>query len=369
MRIMHVTKKYPHALGGDAVVVSQLRKHQRTAGHDVSIVTSNCDEIANDEHVHKIGLADKSANLDRITLRRILSLVLLLFKMRRILEEERPDVIHTHSVDMAFCVSFAARRYGIPLVHTFHIVTFYDSQQLIIRRLCEIWLVRNAAPRSITAPNRYDVGRLRAAGLTQTMLLPNGVDESLWVTDPLVSERFTFLTFGRLEAQKGYEYLIKAAAKLRQVQPIPFEVIIAGEGSQRPALEALIDRLHLEGTVVLAGRKTQEEIRVLLGLSDVTVFSSLYETTPITLLEAWAAGVPAIATSVGILRDVPKDFNAAYVVPPKNEQRLMLAMHSCMRDEDERSVIAAQGRAEVKKYTWSLIAESAEIIYKDALHT
>ena len=180
MKILHVTKKYPNALGGDTVVVSNLQKHQEAAGHQVAILTSNCDEIKDGPRVHKFGLRDTPSALDQITRRRLVSLIGLFFKAFIVLLKERPDVIHTHSIDMAFFVSFAARFFRRPLIHTFHIVTFYDENQSAMRRRTELWLARVADPRVIPAPNTHDVAMLQRAGLEQARLLPNGVDLDFW---------------------------------------------------------------------------------------------------------------------------------------------------------------------------------------------
>jgi len=368
MKILHVTKKYPSALGGDAVVVSNLQKQQVAAGHNVAIVTSNCDEIKNGKHIYKIGLRDTAAKLDTITFKRLISLLILFFRMFGIIRTERPDIIHTHSVDMAFFVSFAARWHGVPIVHTFHIVTFYDAEQSALRRKSELWLAKNAKPRLVTAPNTYDVKRLNAAGLTQTRLLPNGVDVLAWEPRGYTERNhiFTFLAVGRLESQKGYEYLVKAAALLATA-PTSFHVLIVGEGSQKTALQELVRTLRLQGVVTLIGRKRQEEIRTLLAEANAAVLPSLYETTPLTLLEAWSATTPVIATRVGILRDVQDDFNAAYVVPPKNEELLMTAMSSAMSDHARRLRIAANGHEEAKKYAWPIVTKEAEALYETAL--
>ena len=79
MKIMHVLKKYPRALGGDAVVVANLQKQQEAAGHQTAIVTSNCDEIINGKHIYKCGLKDTPTGLDKITPKRLLSLISLFF--------------------------------------------------------------------------------------------------------------------------------------------------------------------------------------------------------------------------------------------------------------------------------------------------
>lgn len=369
MKILHVSKKYPQALGGDAVVVSNLGKQQQAAGHEVVIATSNCDEITDAPNIYKFGLRDTPARLDAITPKRIISLSMLFFQIFAILRRERPDVIHTHSVDIAFVVSAAARFYGIPIVHTFHIVTFYDTNQSLVRRKTELWLAKRARPRAATVPNTYDVRQLRKAGLGQTVLLPNGVDLSFWQTNIPAEEHeaFIFVAAGRLEQQKGYEYLIRAAALLACTLPVSFRVVIAGDGSQEARLRELIRSEHIEDLVTLAGRKTPEELRVLFAQADAAVFPSLYETTPVTVLEAWAANVPVIVSSVGILRDAPADFDAAYVVPPGDEDALSEAMSQCIVDADTCAVVAGKGYEEVAKYAWPRVARTAETIYRSVL--
>lgn len=366
MRILHIVKKYPNALGGDAVVVANLQKQQQNDGHTVAIVTSNCAEIPQQPHLYKVGLKDTPERLDSITFKRLLSLLILSARMFAILPKERPDVIHTHSVDMAFFASFAARLFGVPIVHTFHIVTFYDQNQSIVRRKTEVWLAKKAKARLATAPNNYDVQKLQAAGLRQALLLPNGVDLSFWElpTRNQQTSTFTFMAVGRLEPQKGYEYLIRAAHQLSGVPIAPFRVLIVGEGSQDAKLRKLASSLGVDNLVSFEGRRSAAGIRDLLAGADAVVLPSLYETTPITLLESWAAKVPVIATPVGILRDLPPGYRAAYIVPPKDAKALTNAMHLCMTDAEERAAKAAQGYQEAQKYAWPLVARTAETIYR-----
>ncbi|HVQ44324.1 MAG TPA: glycosyltransferase family 4 protein [Candidatus Saccharimonadia bacterium] len=177
------------------------------------------------------------------------------------------------------------------------------------------------------------------------------------------SEVYTFLSIGRLERQKGCEYLIRAAALLIGELPGVFRVVIIGDGSQYDALLDLARELRVEDVVLLVGRKDPSEVRTMLSRTDAAVFPSLYETTPLTLLEAWAATVPVIITPVGILHEVSPDFEAAYIVSPGDERSLMQAMRRCMTDHESSSRVAAKGYEESKKYAWPLIAQSAEAIY------
>lgn len=367
MKIMHICKKYPWALGGDAVVVANLQKQLQNSGHQTEIVTSNCDEIADGPNIYKIGLKDTPAELDKITVKRLLSLVILSFKMFGLLARNRPDVIHTHSVDMAFFVSFAAHYFGIPVVQTFHIVTFYDQNQSLLRRKSELWLAKKSKLHTITAPNIYDVNKLQEAGFRQATLLPNGIDISMWeINEPVKNDIFTFLAIGRLERQKGYEYLIKAAAILQKNNAQTFKIQIVGEGSQEDLLSSLVAILDLEDVVFFCGRKNQPEVHQLLAQSDAAVFPSLFETTPLTLLEAWAACTPVITTPVGIVRDAPPDFDAAYIIPIQNEFALAAAMEQCMKDSNLRTSLSKSGYKEAQKYAWPAVTKTAEAIYGKA---
>ncbi len=364
MKVLHVTKKYPNALGGDAVVVSNLEKQQKSNGHQVIILTSNCDSIINTKNVYKFGLKDTPSNLDNITPKRLISLCMLFLSSFRILKIEHPDIIHTHSVDMAFFISFAARLYNIPVVHTFHIVTFYDNSQSPVRRKTELLLVRGARVACITAPNAFDVKKLKAAKLKNVTLVPNGVDLNFWENDPKTKKEseFTFITVGRLEEQKGYVYLIKAAAKLRTRSKKKFRVIIVGEGSLKSEFERMVKSLHLDSCVELVGKKNQNEIRRLYSSSHVAIYPSLYEAMSLSLLEAWAMQLPVIATRVGILRDSDNS-DLVFLAKLRSEVSLENAMQKLIMDRQLMSELSENGTKKVKELSWPNVYHILDGVY------
>ncbi len=365
MKILHVTKKYPNALGGDAVVVQNLQKHQEADGHQVSILTSNCKSIKTGEHIYKVGLPDTPQALDHITPRRIISLIVLFFASFYVLYKERPDVIHSHSIDMAFVVSFAARLFWTPIIHTFHIVTFYDQNQSFLRRRSEVLLAKASGLRLITAPNAHDVDVLHSVGLLQAAVLPNGVDMDFWQPEAESNQGgdFTFVSVGRLEKQKGYDVLIRASAELAQQREPDFRILIAGDGTQRAYLQQLINEYNLQNAIKLVGSQSASQVRRLLSEADAAIFSSHYETTPITLLEAWAMRLPVVTTSVGILRDVTKATQFVYLADANDVTSLATAMRQCMGNATERKKVAVAGHKEAQKYAWPGISETAETFY------
>jgi glycosyltransferase involved in cell wall biosynthesis len=363
VKILHITKKYPNALGGDAIVVSSLEKQQIEAGHKVTILTSNCDEIKNRKNIYKFGLKDTPTELDRITIKRLFSLIALFFKAYKVFKIERPDVIHTHSADMAFFISHAARHYRIPIVHSFHIVTFYDKNQSLLRRKSELMLIRGTRPKVITAPNSYDAVKLREAGLEQTVLLPYGIDLAFWRKKSGVKKAkvFTFVSVGRLEEQKGYEYLIRAIALLEQKTKKSFEVIIVGKGSLQDSLEALTAELNVKDRIFFIGRKTPNQLKAVYSVADAAIIPSLYETVPLTLLEAWAMGLPTVATPVGILAGAADNKKSILEIERRSPESLAAAMHTVMAGA---KALVKYAHHKVNNYSWKNTSIVLEGLYE-----
>ncbi len=124
MRILQVTKKYPNALGGDAIVTFNLEKQQMKLGHEVFILTTNCDEIIDKPNVIKFGLKDLAQNWDFVTFKRLFSSLILFFLSFSLIKKIRPDVVHSHSVDLGFILSFICKLYKIPIINQCHGVFF-----------------------------------------------------------------------------------------------------------------------------------------------------------------------------------------------------------------------------------------------------
>ena len=350
MKILHATKKYPALHGGDAVVVSSLERLQIAGGAEVVILTSNCAQTERRPGVYRFGLQDDPAALDRISPKRLLSLLILTFKAFGILHRERPHIIHTHSVDIAFAISLAARIHRIPIVHTFHIVTSHDAAHGLLRNRIEMALIRAAGPRLVTALNKPDVDHLKAAGLN-VVLLPNGLDMSVWTPIPLRPDeaRFTLVSVGRLEKQKDYGLLIRAAALLTD----DIDIKIVGDGSLRSELQRLITQSGVTGRVELLGPKSVAEIRELFLRTDAVVISSLYEAMPLALLEAWATGRPVITTEVGMVHPTPDGTaRGVHLVTDRDPATLASAINRLHSDRAYREALVEAGSAEVSQSDW-----------------
>ena len=102
-----------------------------------------------------------------------------------------------------------------------------------------------------------------------------------------------FISVGRLTYQKGYERLINYVGRLTDEKKFPYQLLIIGEGAQRPKLESLIKNLRLEKVVLLLGRKDNpyNYLRNAKGF----ILGSYFEGFPNVLLEANGLGIPVLS--------------------------------------------------------------------------
>lgn len=268
--------------------------------------------------------------------------------LRRALAAAAVDVVHAHGLRAGFVASLA--RAARPLVVTWHNVVGGVGVRGRVNRVVEGRVARAA---DVTLGASADlVERAVALGARDARLAevaaptlpprrrsPARVRRELGVPTgaPLV------LSVGRLHPQKGYDVLVAAAARWRQLRPAP-RVVIAGRG---PAYLALTTQISEErAPVLLLGHRT--DVADLLGAADLAVVTSIWEARQLFAQEALAAGVPLVATRVGGLPDLVGD--AAVLVPAGDVDALDAAVRQLLGDAQLRRAYAERGPAQAR--TW-----------------
>jgi glycosyltransferase involved in cell wall biosynthesis len=362
MRVLHVVKKLPPLVGGDATAVSALVRAQRRAGMDVQLATYNSDaEMA--PEIHRVGPVQRREELDRITWRRVRGVAALRRWAREHLAADRVDVVHAHAVDVGYAVGPAARNLGIRTVLTCHGVWFHTSPAWSPRGRLERLLIRRMRPDAVTSVDVTSVAALRNVGFRGARLVPNGVDLDEFPPRTPRSGTFRFLFAGRHERQKGLDILLRAIAQVRDADGESFLVDIAGEGSLTGRLRAQARSLGVETVVQFCGALPRADLVRRFAAADAFVLPSRFEGLPMAILEAWAAHLPVIATTVGGVLDVCTE-ETALLVPPEDPHALAWAMLGLLRDPKGRERIAENGHRLVREqYTWDAIAKAYAQVY------
>lgn len=157
-----------------------------------------------------------------------------------------------------------------------------------------------------------------------------------------------FLAVGNPRPEKGFEYLLDAAALLRK-RHVRFLVAIAGDLTDSQYCRDLLrrlERLELGGTFKFLGFR--KDTAALYSAADSFVLSSRSEGLPMVILEAMTAGLPVIATRVGGIPDAVGE--CALLVDARNPDQLEEAMYRMQIDLELRNRLAEKGKSHVQKH-------------------
>ena len=148
---------------------------------------------------------------------------------------------------------------------------------------------------------------------------------------------------GRLHPTKSYDVLIRAAAGL----PAGAEVVIHGEGDERPHLEALVRDLGLEGRVRLPGFAT--DLGDAFRGMDVYVQPSRAEGFGLSVVQAMTAGLPVVVSSAGSLPELVDRGRSGLIVREGGPAALASALRGLLEDEERRRLMGRRAAAEARE--------------------
>jgi glycosyltransferase involved in cell wall biosynthesis len=178
---------------------------------------------------------------------------------------------------------------------------------------------------------------------------------------PSASAKVRFAYVGRLVAEKGLTVLLNAAAILRN-EGYEFEILLIGDGPERPRLERILDEAGLRDVVHCTGFLQGAVFEQMLRSVDVVAMPSVWEETAgLAAIEHMMRGRPVIASRIGGLGEIVGD--SALTCEPRNPLDLARCMRGIVRDHDKLTTIGAVAhkRATELFLRSRMIAEHAEI--------
>jgi colanic acid/amylovoran biosynthesis glycosyltransferase len=158
------------------------------------------------------------------------------------------------------------------------------------------------------------------------------------------------VSVGRLIEKKGFDDLVRACAKLKEIQGAPFRCVIVGDGPMEEELRVLIGELGVDGEVELAGAKNQPEIIKLLSEAQVFVLPCVTEKAggkdnlPTVIMEAMAARLPCVSTRLAGIPEMVIEGETGLLSDERKPEDFAAAMASMLGDRDLCSRMGAAGQ-------------------------
>lgn len=315
-------------------------------------------------------------------------------KLKKIIREFKPDIVHTHAAKSGALGRLAARNCQVPvIVHTFHGHVFHSyfnplKTNFFIR--AERYLARfTDGIVAISEKQRHElVDEFKIAPANKFHIIPLGLDLDPFVVDQdlkrrkfrdefqLAEDTIAIGIIGRLVPIKNHGLFIKALKKVLTRSNKPVKAFIIGDGESR---ETIMTMAREAGIPFAApGEKNPEaplvftswrmDVDVVCAGLDIICLTSLNEGTPVSLIEAQAAGRPIVSTRVGGIADVVLEGKTALLADLGNEDAFADQLVEMVDSEQKRQLMSDAGRDFVlNKYGYKRLVKDMEKLYGELL--
>jgi phosphatidylinositol alpha-mannosyltransferase len=282
-----------------------------------------------------------------------------IFRIKRVLEQERFDVLHLHEpMTPVTCISVLALATA-PIVATHHasgelgwmkpaIPAWGFLASRIDQRIAVSERARESASRWL--PGDYEI-------VPNGVLIPDGVDPA--------GREHTITFAGRQETRKGLQVLLRAWPEIHARTGARLQIC----GSDPLAVRLLLSRLRVsDDGIDILGFLPQEELTALLARTKALIAPSLGgESFGMVLTRAFACALPVVASDIPGYREVTTP-ETSVTVPPDEPGALVDAIASLLADEPRRVAMGEAARSlAIENYAWSDIARRLEGIYERAI--
>lgn len=295
----------------------------------------------------------------------------ILVELTKALREFRPALLQTFLFHGNLAGRFAGRLAGIPKIVSG--IRVAERRSRWYGRL-DRW-TNGLVDQNVCVSQGVADFSLHSTGLSASKLIviPNGVDPNTIANAQPVdlsslgirSDSPLVITIGRLEEQKGISYLLQAAVEILKKHP-DCHFLIVGEGPDRASLEQQARKLGISLAVHFTGGRP--DVPGLLKSACTFVLPSLWEGMPNALLEAMAAGLPVIATSVEGSREVVQSGINGVLVEPARSDALSQAILMVLNDSTTAAALGREAQNTIlKNFTTNAMIRAYEDLYRNLI--
>jgi glycosyltransferase involved in cell wall biosynthesis len=294
----------------------------------------------------------------------------------RKIRDFRPHILHAHDYKTDLLATLLSFPFRTPCVATLHgnvtqdrrLNLYYRLDRWALRRMLRVMAVSRdlreqaiasgvASEKCVLVENGVDVEHYRRANLQAAAKSTLGIP----------SDSFLLGAVGRLMPEKGFDLLIRAVAPLCDEFP-NVRLQIAGDGTERRRLEAIINQLDCAGRIELVGHRA--DVRDLLEACDVFVLSSRREAFPNVVLEAMAMETPVVASRIAGLPQLIIDGETGLLVEPDNVEGFTTAVRRLIESKSLRNRLTSAARALVEtRFTFAERMRKEFDVYDELLGT
>lgn len=308
-------------------------------------------------------------------------------KIKDIIKEFKPDIVHTHASKAGALGRRAAAEMKVPvIVHTFHGHVFHSYfghfktylYKSIERKLAK----RSTGIISISELQKKELSHEhKICSDKKITVIPLGFDLYKFQENrqenristrkeyDLTEQEIAIAIIGRLAPIKNHSLFLDVIEKVAGKTNKNLAVFIVGDGTEREKIESRISGMNKFAHVRFVLTSWIKDIGKFNAGMDIICLTSDNEGTPVSLIEAQAANIPVISTNVGGVRDVVLDGETGFIVPKKSVKEFADKLLILIENEKKREKMSQNGWAFVEeKFHYKTLVRNMELYYRKLLN-
>lgn len=354
--------------GGAQTFVASLAIEQKELGHDVSIII--IDELVNSNFQSLLinSLKEKSVDLYFLNRRpgRNITIVSTVNGIIKTLSTVDPDIINTHISTSHLITSICLRLANLKKLRDRHIITVHNAPENWS------WMTRKFNAHTPSIYCSYSAQEMNFKRDCLNVAIQNGIssfkidDSYKEVLEPLEKDdphKFV-LCVGRLSRQKNYNMVCKIAKHFEN-KNVDFLIC----GIKQETAEQDLSNFSELSNVHYIGVKSQSEVYSLMGNCDCFLNASLYEGLPITVLEAFFAGIPCVLSEIPPHLEIGTNMPYCYIANLESEDGFIKQLGLALSHTESKKDILEERRPFLKKYTIGTTANNYVDFYNKVLES
>lgn len=308
-------------------------------------------------------------------------------KIRQIIREYQPDIVHTHASKAGFIGRLAAHKENVPvIVHTFHGHVFHSYfgklKTNLFKQLERYIAKRTDAIIAISEIQKRELSQIhKIAEADKFKIIPLGFDldrfqqglpqkrKDFRLKYGLKDDEIVIGIIGRLTSIKNHDLMLDAFKICTEKSQKKIRLMVIGDGELMVPLQEKAEQLKSEiGENRIIFTSWIKDIDSTLPGLDIVALTSLNEGTPVSLIEAQASGVPVITTNVGGVKNVVEDNVTGYVIDGFDSKPFAEKLNSLIESEEIREKMSQNGWIHVKeKFHYLRLCRDVDSLYKELL--
>ena len=377
MKLVIVTPYFYPKIGGmENYAYNISKKLKEEYNWEIVVITSNHEEKKYKEkkiHGIKIYLLPRWFKISNTPIN-----PLWYFQIKRIIKNERPDIINAHT-PVPFITDIAARVCGdLPFILTYHAASLYKYKNLIFNIfifLYKILIERNTFKKARIIITVSEFVKIKSSkNLRKKMfVIYNSISEKdilRKIKTKVKNNKIIFIaSLDKAHSWKGLDNIIEAVKWYIQNFNENIELLIVGDGDYKKHYEKVVEKLEIGQYVKFVGAKFGKDKYNLLRKAKILVTypKTANDAFPTVFLEAWASLVPIISSNIGAIPYVIDDRKNGYLVKPDSPKELAEGIFNLIQNNSLYNELIRNGLHKVRDFTWDKQTKKTKEIIESVL--